>query len=70
VKRVTQALRGFAGFWWDFIIGDDWRIAAGIVLAIAGTAALAAANLPAWWLLPASIPILLGGSLIFATRRH
>jgi hypothetical protein len=24
-------LRGFGGFWWDFIVGDDWRIAAGVV---------------------------------------
>jgi hypothetical protein len=21
---------GFGRFWWDFVIGDDWRIAAGV----------------------------------------
>jgi hypothetical protein len=26
---------GFGRFWWDFIVGDDWRIAAGVVLALA-----------------------------------
>ena len=23
--------RGFARFWWDFIVGEDWKIAAGVV---------------------------------------
>ncbi len=22
---------GFGRFWWDFIVGDDWRIAAGVL---------------------------------------
>jgi hypothetical protein len=22
---------GFGRFWWDFIVGDEWRIAAGVV---------------------------------------
>ena len=26
--------RGFARFWWDFIVGDDWRIAAGVLLVL------------------------------------
>ena len=62
-------IRSFAAFWWDFVVGDDWRIAAGVVLAVAATAALAAASLPAWWLLPVGLPVLLGGSLLIATRR-
>lgn len=30
---------GFGRFWWDFIVGDDWKLAAGvaIVLAVGGT---------------------------------
>ena len=27
-------LRTFGPFWWDFVVGDDWRAAAGVVLAI------------------------------------
>jgi hypothetical protein len=23
-------VRGFLRFWWEFVIGDDWRIAAGV----------------------------------------
>ena len=30
---------GFARFWWDFVVGDDWRIAAGVV-AVLGAGAL------------------------------
>jgi hypothetical protein len=33
---------GFVRFWWVFIIGDDWRIAAGVGLALALGAALVA----------------------------
>ena len=31
-------MRGFARFWWDFIVGDDWRIAAGVVVVLAAGA--------------------------------
>jgi hypothetical protein len=34
--------RGFARFWWDFIVGDDWRIAAGVVTVLAAGALLVA----------------------------
>jgi hypothetical protein len=34
---------GFARFWWDFIVGDDWRIAAGVV-AVLGAGALLVAG--------------------------
>jgi len=34
--------RGFARFWWDFVVGDDWRIAAGVVVVLAGGAVLVA----------------------------
>ncbi|RCG33011.1 hypothetical protein DQ384_00735 [Sphaerisporangium album] len=30
-------LKGFAMFWYDFIIGDDWKIAAAVVAALALT---------------------------------
>jgi hypothetical protein len=44
-----------AGFWrgiWEFVVGDDWRVALGIVVMLGGTAALAGLGLPAWWLAP------------------
>jgi hypothetical protein len=27
-----KALRAFGRFWYDFIIGDDWKIAAAVVI--------------------------------------
>jgi hypothetical protein len=42
----------FGRFWWDFVVGDDWRVAAGVVLAVAVTAALAHSGVAAWWLPP------------------
>ncbi len=35
-------LSGFARFWWDFLVGEDWRIAAGVTLVLAGGALLVA----------------------------
>jgi hypothetical protein len=37
-------LRGFLRFWYDFIVGDDWRIAVGVVLVLAAGALLVAAD--------------------------
>lgn len=28
-------VRGFGRFWYDFVVGDDWRIAAGVCLMLA-----------------------------------
>jgi high-affinity Fe2+/Pb2+ permease len=33
-------VRAFGRFWWDFLIGEDWRIAAGVVVTL-GLGALA-----------------------------
>jgi hypothetical protein len=33
---------GFGRFWWDFIIGEDWKIAAGVALVLAAGALLVA----------------------------
>ena len=55
-------------FWYDFIVGDDWRVAAGVIAALAATAGLAAAGIPAWWLLPVASLSMLAVSLWRATR--
>ncbi len=49
----SSALRGFGRFWWEFVVGDDWKIAAGVVLAllIGGTLTVSAAT-GADWLAP------------------
>ncbi len=62
-------IRSFGRFWWDFIVGDDWRIAAGLVLAVGLTSLLSHGGVNAWWLLPVAVALLLAGSLWRATRR-
>ena len=52
-------LKNFAHFWYDFIIGDDWRVAAGIAVALALTKLLTSNGTNAWWLLPAAVAVLL-----------
>jgi hypothetical protein len=48
---------------WDFIVGDDWITAAGVVVAGAATAALQSAGVVAWWLIPLAVAALLTRSL-------
>jgi hypothetical protein len=59
VKYVGAFLR----FWYDFIVGDDWRIAVGVVAALALTAVLVHHAVAAWWLMPAAVVAILLGSL-------
>jgi phage shock protein PspC (stress-responsive transcriptional regulator) len=68
MTRLATAIRGFAAFWWDFIVGDDWRIAAGVILALAATFGLARTTIAAWWLLPVVVVAILGLSLWRSTR--
>ena len=60
-------LRIFAGFWWEFVVGDDWRLTTGLLLAIGATVLLAHNGIPVWWLVPAAAALLLVGSLRRAT---
>jgi hypothetical protein len=59
---VTR-LRTFLRFWYDFIVGDDWRVALVVVAALALTYALSATGLPAWPVLPLTVAVLLPLSL-------
>ena len=63
-------LVAFLRFWYDFIVGDDWQIAVGIVGALALTFALAHRDVPAWWVLPLAVAALLSVSLWRAAHRR
>jgi hypothetical protein len=58
----------FLRFLWDFVVGDDWRAAFGLAVAIAVAALLVAAGVNAWWLIPLAVPLVLALSLRRATR--
>ena len=59
MSRVEAFLR----FLWDFVVGDDWRIAAGVVVAIGVTALVAGTSVAAWWVLPVAVAGLLAVSV-------
>ncbi len=56
MKRVLLGI-------WDFVVGDDWLTAAGVVLTVAATAVLQSAGVSAWWVMPVAVPVLLALSL-------
>lgn len=53
---------------WRFIVGDDWRTALGVVLALALTALVAALDVAAWWVMAVAVPAILALSLRRASR--
>ena len=63
MKRLESFFEGV----WEFVVGDDWVTAAGVVLAL-GLTALIAGSISAWWVLPVAVPLILGFSLWRATR--
>lgn len=55
--------RSGEAFWWDFIVGDDWRICAAVVGALAASAGLHAAVAAVWRVVPLTVVAVLAVSL-------
>jgi hypothetical protein len=66
---VTGRARAFLAFWYDFVVGDDWRLTAGVVAALIVTALVDATGAPSWWVLPVAVLILLPVSVRRAIPR-
>jgi hypothetical protein len=66
----VKRLKAFGAFWWDFIVGDDWVLAAGVVVALVATWFLTHRDVSAWWLMPVAVVVLLAVSLRRATREQ
>jgi hypothetical protein len=58
----------FILFWYDFIVGDDWTIAAGVIVALVLTWVLLQTNVVAWLWLPLAVAVLLGASVMRLAR--
>ena len=56
-------LRSFAAFWWNFIVGDDWRVALGLAGGLVLTWFLEHYGVAAWWVLPLVVAAVLVGSV-------
>jgi hypothetical protein len=64
VSRLESAARAV----WDFVVGDDWRMAAGVIAALGVTALVAGSTVAAWWILPLAALALLSLSVRRASR--
>ena len=50
---MAGRIRAFGAFAYDFVIGDDWWVAAGVAAGLAVTYLLAhVLTVAAWWLIP------------------
>jgi hypothetical protein len=65
---MSAKARGFLRFWYDFVVGDDWRVALGVVVALGVTYALSRTSTPSWWIMPITVVLLLTFSLWRATK--
>ncbi len=64
MSRLELVARGA----WEFVVGDDWRIALGVVVALAVTSVAADATASVWWIMPLATGLLLFRSVWRASR--
>jgi hypothetical protein len=66
---MLAAIRGFARFWWDFVIGDDWRIAAGVALTLVAGAVLVRGEVVRTGAIAVGVPVLIVGLVVVSILR-
>jgi hypothetical protein len=64
MNTVVAWVAGFARFWYRFIVGDDWTLAATVIVALAVTDLLKRNGISAWWLVPLVVVAAVGISLL------
>ncbi|MEO6532347.1 MAG: hypothetical protein ABIO06_02115 [Pseudolysinimonas sp.] len=63
-----SALKRFGLFWYDYLVGDDWQVALGVVLALALTFLLAPIWPVAWLIMPLAVLLLMPYGLARSLR--
>jgi hypothetical protein len=67
---IMKWIRSFAFFWYDFVVGDDWLLAVGVIVGLGLTALLAhATSVAAWWVAPIVVIVVAVTSTLLAGRR-
>ena len=56
-----KLLRAFCNFWWDFLIGDDWKIAVYVVVSLGVVVAVVASGV-----VPDAVAVAAGTLLVAA----
>lgn len=59
MMRITSWLVSFGRFWYGFIIGDDWTVAAAVAIGLLVAALLNATQFPAWLVIPLVVIVML-----------
>ena len=54
-----RRVRTFGRFWYDFVVGDDWRLAAVSACALGLCGLMAHHGISSWWLVPAVVAVTL-----------
>jgi uncharacterized membrane protein len=62
-------LKRFGLFWYDYLVGDDWQVAVGVVLAIVLTFLLAPIWAAAWLIMPLAVLVLMPYGVARSLRR-
>jgi hypothetical protein len=65
-----STLRRFGSFWWNFVVGDDWRLAVSAALALGITAVVAEQDATSWWITPLVVTTALITTVKATTQRH
>jgi hypothetical protein len=70
MKLIWSSVVAFGRFWYRFIVGDDWTVAAAVVFGLLLTALLNATAVAAWWLVPIVVVVMVAVSLRRASPRR
>jgi hypothetical protein len=63
MSRIWGWVVAFGRFWYDFIIGDDWTVAAAVFIGLVLTGILNANHIVGWWLMPIIVVVMTGVSV-------
>jgi hypothetical protein len=70
---MRRRMRDFGRFWFDFVVGDDWRIAAGIALVVVVGALMVHGRVVRADAIAVGVPVvvvaLVAGSILFDAFR-
>ena len=68
MKLIWSWLAALGRFWYRFVVGDDWTVAAAVAVGLLITALLNAQSVAAWWVVPVIVVVIIGVSLRRASR--